>query len=199
MCAFTVTRDPRFRSASNPGDCQDRVKVRIQGHYDGMCPQREGKDFLISGPRHPEFADMYALTSEAAQESRGISRKTLIQHQAHGRVSSQAALLSAALSSRLAAAKASPAERRPAQVQDNSGKGLRGSGTVRRPPLLDAPSVSCRGCRVAVHLVRVPRDAIKVPHHSHSDTSRPILIHPGVWVVRVLRPERELNARLEQR
>jgi hypothetical protein len=41
-----------------PGDCQDRMKVRVQGHYDGMSLQRESENLLIAGFRHPDFTDM---------------------------------------------------------------------------------------------------------------------------------------------
>jgi hypothetical protein len=46
---------------------------------------------------------MHTFVSEAAQAAGGVSRKSLIEDQAHGQAG-QAALLSVALSSRLAAA-----------------------------------------------------------------------------------------------
>jgi hypothetical protein len=50
---------------------------------------------------------MDTFMAEAAQAGRGVSRNSLIQDQAHDCAGDQAALLSAALSSRLAAANAS--------------------------------------------------------------------------------------------
>jgi hypothetical protein len=80
---------------------------------------------------------MYTLKSEAAKADRGVSRKSLIKDQPHTQTN-QAALLSVALSSRLAAATPAPAEHRPAQALDGSGKGLPGSDmpAPRLPHLL---------------------------------------------------------------
>src|SRR5665811_992789 len=100
-------RQARVGRSTRPGDCQDRVKVRVQGHHDGALSQRPREDLIIGGLTHPDFPDMNTFIAEAAQASRGVSRNSLVQDQAHGRAASQAALLSAALSSRLAAANAS--------------------------------------------------------------------------------------------
>jgi len=76
------------------------VKVRVQSHHDRVLSQRPGKYRIIGGLTHPDFTGMHAFISKGAQTGRGVSRNPLIQDQAYGRDASQAALLSAALSSR---------------------------------------------------------------------------------------------------
>ena len=66
-----------------PGECQDRVQVRVQGHYDGIPFQRESGYLLIGGLTHPDFPEVDTLMSEPAQVGCGVSRNSLIQDQAH--------------------------------------------------------------------------------------------------------------------
>src|SRR5665647_183821 len=42
-------RQARVGRSTRPGDCQDRVKVRVQGHHDGVLSQRPREDLLIGG------------------------------------------------------------------------------------------------------------------------------------------------------
>ena len=80
-----------------------RPTTSVRSPYDGILSARELEDLLIGGFPHPDFPDMHTFVSEAAQAAGGVSRKSLIEDQAHGQAG-QAALLSVALSSRLAAA-----------------------------------------------------------------------------------------------
>jgi hypothetical protein len=62
-----------------PGERQDRVKVRVQGHYNGILFQRKSKYLLIGGLTHPDFPEVDALISETAQVGCGVSRNPLIE------------------------------------------------------------------------------------------------------------------------
>ena len=80
----TLQSQTNYGRSTCPGKCQDRVKVRVQGHYDSILFQRESEYLLIGGLTHPDFPEVRALMPETAEEGRGVSRNSLIQDQAHG-------------------------------------------------------------------------------------------------------------------
>jgi hypothetical protein len=65
-------------------DCQDRMKVCVEGHDYGISRQLECKDLVIGGFAHPELTHMHTVISETAQKGSRVVGNSLIQNQAHG-------------------------------------------------------------------------------------------------------------------
>jgi len=55
------------------------VEVRVQGHDGSAVFQREGRDFLVGCPAHPDFSEVCATIPGAAQAERSISRNALVE------------------------------------------------------------------------------------------------------------------------
>jgi hypothetical protein len=83
------------------------MEVRVKGNDNGLLRQRPRENLLIGRPRHPNLTDMRAFVIAVAQKKGCITRNTLVKYDAAVSDAAQAAVVSRAVSSRLAAANAS--------------------------------------------------------------------------------------------
>ena len=60
------------------------MEVGVQGHDGSSLLQREGQDFLIGCPAHPDFPEVCATVPETAQAERSISRNAPVEDETHG-------------------------------------------------------------------------------------------------------------------
>jgi hypothetical protein len=129
--AQTLQSLPNCRRSTCSGDCQDRVKVRVQGHYNRILFQRECEYFLAGGLTHPGFPEVHTQLPDPAPGACASCR-------------------SGGVAFRRAVLKIGGRERQglPDIVRFKlgiSGRVRRGSDTLPRPPRHDAPSASYRG------------------------------------------------------
>ncbi len=165
-----------------PGDCQDRVKVRVQGYDDSVLFQREREYLLIGGlgsSRSPR-----RVYTHIRERAGGLRRLAELPDPGPGAWLNR----SGGVAFRRAVLEIGGGERQslPNVVRLKLGivpekivpvridrHGLH-DPTHRQPHATDA--------RLTIHLVRVPRYAIEVLHPSHSDTIRrpisPAPAHP---------------------
>ena len=72
--AQTLDSQPNHGRSTRPGDCQDGVKVRVQGQHDGVLSQRLREDLIIGGLTHPDFPQHeYTHIRGRAGESRRLA------------------------------------------------------------------------------------------------------------------------------
>lgn len=83
-CAQALQSETNYGRPAGPGNRQDRVEVRVQGHDGSTVLQREGQDFLIGCPTHPDFPEVCATIPETAQAERSISWNALVEDETHG-------------------------------------------------------------------------------------------------------------------
>jgi len=84
------------------------VKVRVKRNHDGLSLAGQTEYLHVFGAGHFEFTDVLADKSRGAQQRGGVPRDALIEKQPENfERSAHATGVSSAMSSRLAAAKAS--------------------------------------------------------------------------------------------